>query len=119
MAVTTIWRKHAELTGLGSTRYGEPHATGMEVRFGVWPVAPGHHAGVVWTADRWTSTNWTDASWDTNVPNDFGGYDESWLAEISCYIDGDRRFWYALWVKDGDGVMHWDNNRGWNYETTF
>lgn len=119
MGDTTIWRESASIIGAGYTFHGHDLAAGLQVYFGVWPVALGHTAGAVWTCDGWKTTNWGQAHWVQNVANQFGGFDECWELNILNVVESPVRFWYALWVDDSQGCRHWDNNHGWNYETAF
>ena len=91
--------------------------TFVTIDFGVWPVGPGHSAGVVWTDDEWETVHDDRARWVRNTNNDFGGLDESWSVTIYSHGDdhGPTPIWYALYVEDADGRVSWDNNDGWNY----
>jgi hypothetical protein len=78
--------------------HGHTLAAGIEVCFGVWPVAPGHRAGMV--TYGWQSAHWTEAKWQANTPNYFGGYDEYWVANNHLIISQGSKCFYALWVED-------------------
>ena len=91
------------------------------VDFGVWPVAPGHVAGAVYTIDGWNTVQWGSASWEYNVPNDYGSYDEHWnwyqnLNGPQPTHNNPVYLWFALYVDDQYGNRYWDNNGGWNYQ---
>jgi hypothetical protein len=88
------------------------------IEFGLWPVAPGHRAGVVWTCDDWVTTNLAEGHWSANVSGNVGAYNEYWIVELNYYARWTARLWYALYVDDFTGTRHWDNNQGWNYETS-
>ena len=99
------------------SQHGHRVWTVLEVTFGVWPVASGHQAGVVWTVDGWQTARWTPAGWAQNVPNAYGGYDEIWRASLNAgATPGPVPFWYALYIQDSQGRRRWDNNGGWNYQ---
>jgi hypothetical protein len=115
MTKISIWQISS--SGITTTYHGHPYLAFLEVSFGVWPVAPGHRAGVFWTTDGWSTTRLTPASWDRNVPNYYGGYDEIWKVTMQTGAPPLRiRIWYALYVEDAQGTRYWDNNQGWNYE---
>jgi len=98
-------------------KHGYREWTVLEVKFGVWPVLPGHQAGIVWTVDGWQTIQWTAALWLHNAPNPYGGHDEIWKAAMNAGLaPAPVHFWYALYVEDGHGGRRWDNNRGWNYQ---
>lgn len=97
--------------------------TSVQARFGVWPVAYGHSAGVVFTDDGWATVNWKNAEWVANVPNPYGGRDESWkvflLGGRTCQTFGCSftpfTFEFALYVQNAQGQWFWDNNHGFNH----
>lgn len=119
MGNTTIWRISSELVGSGYSQHGHFLAAGICVAFGVWPVAPLHRAGIVWTYDNWRSVHLTTAHWKANIANDFGAYDEHWEAFTNSVLEEGTTCFYALWVEDESGIKRWDNNSGWNYELVY
>ena len=115
----TIWLTSSRASEWSS--YGIQEVTEATVCFGVWPVAPGHTAGIVYTDDAWATVTWDTASWSTNVPNAYGSYDERWCwyekyASIRYAYEPKPKIWFAIYVDDADGNRTWDNNDGWNYE---
>lgn len=96
--------------------------TSIRANFGVWPVAWGHTAGIVYTDDGWATATWQNARWVANVNNPYGGQDEAW--EVYLFGGGCQQmgcgftpftFEYALYVQNSSGQWTWDNNRGMNY----
>lgn len=90
----------------------------LDVWVGIWPVAPDHEVGVVWTIDRWNTIRKDPANWEGNIPNPYGGCDEQWKVTMSVgpTVDYPVEFRYALYFKDHQGITYWDNNNGRNYE---
>ncbi|MBU0677759.1 MAG: hypothetical protein KJ626_06550 [Verrucomicrobia bacterium] len=120
----TVWFKNAgdryDYNYMGSWIY-----TSVMVNFGVWPVAAGHSAGTVYTADGWRTAFWGEASWVANVPNLYGGNDEAWRVRLfgnggNGNFAGARfvpfAFEFALYVDDQYGARYWGNNGGLNYQ---
>ncbi len=115
MANMTIWQM--QISPKWYTKLERRVWTSLEVTFGVWPVALGHRAGAVWTADGWQTVNWTDATWEGNIPNLYGGNDEKWKVIMQLGSSPyPVSFWYALYVEDSHGNKSWDNNNSLNYE---
>jgi hypothetical protein len=116
MAKVTIWQIRTEAKWY--TKLEHRPYTILDVWLGIWPVAHGHQAGVVWTIDRWNSIRKDSAAWEGNGPNPYGGYDEHWKFTMSVgpLMYYPVEFWYALYVKDSQGITYWDNNNGRNYE---
>ncbi|MBU0679732.1 MAG: hypothetical protein KJ626_16640 [Verrucomicrobia bacterium] len=88
---------------------------------GVWPVAPGHTAGSVYTDDGWQTVKWSSAGWLANVTGPYGNIDENWSLEMSGYHGGGYSpitFEFALYVTDQWGNWYWDNNGGANHQIT-
>jgi hypothetical protein len=115
MTDDTIWQINA--SSQWYSRLGIRVWSATEVTLGVWPVAPGHRAGAVWTTDGWQTVRQDSARWRRNIANPFGRDDEEWV--VTMIIQSSQnpvRFWYALYVEDGQGIRYWDNNNGWNYE---
>ena len=89
----------------------------LKVVSDVWPVAPSHRVGAVWTVDEWKTVRWSAAIWKENKPDSHGGYDEIWEVEMAeSQTPTPIKFWYALYVDNSQGMRVWDNNSGWNYE---
>ncbi len=120
----TIWFKKVD-GRYDYTKYATWLATQLKVDFGVWPVAPGHTAGTVYTDDGWQSVMWSrPAEWQANVQNPYGGYDEAWSVWFSASGENGQYMGqpftpftieYALYVTDAGGNWYWDNNGGQNY----
>lgn len=83
---------------------------------GVWPVAPGHTAGVVYTWDNWQTAQWGTLSWQYNQPNAYGTQDEVWAGSFNVppYISP-IVIQYAIYVDDANGNRTWNNNNGQNF----
>lgn len=88
----------------------------FSVKVGVWPVAPGHKVGMVWTNDRWATTQWTDLTWQLNQANAYGTQDEIWLTMPELYASDSAPVWFAVYVEDALGNRTWNNNGGFNFE---
>lgn len=107
-----------------SYKYATYLYTGIEVHFGVWPVAPGHSAGAVFTDDGWNTVMWQEAAWESNIDNPYGGQDEQWGVWMlggngGQYMGQDFTpftFEFALYVNDQYGNQYWANNGGANYQ---
>jgi len=106
------------------TKYATWLATQLRVDFGVWPVAYGHTAGVVYTDNGWATAKWQTANWQANVQGPYGGWDEAWSVWFSAsgtngqYVGQPFSPFvieYALYVSDANGTWTWDNNSGQNY----
>jgi len=104
------------------SKYATVQYVSENVTFGVWPVAPGHEAGAVYTDDGWQSAVWATAKWDANVNNPYGGQDEAWSVRLfgggASYIGQPFEpftFEFALFVKNSANQMFWDNNGGMNH----
>lgn len=117
----TIWYK-----GWGDrfdySKYASWQYTSVAVDFGVWPVAPGHTAGAVYTDDGWATVTWQGAQWVANVNNPYGSRDEAWSVRLfggGCPTMGcgftPFTFEFALYVQNSAGAWAWDNNRGLNH----
>ena len=113
--MSTIWRIQET-----PEAHNKPRSrlwTKLKVDLGVWPVAPKHKVGSVWTVDQWQTVRWAEAVWKKNKPNPYGGYDEIWEVEmVDSLTPAPVKFWYALYVEDSQGMRVWDNNNGHNYE---
>ena len=105
-------------------KYGTWLATQIRGDFGVWPVAPNHSAGAVYTDNGWLNAYWTDAQWQANVRNPYGGLDEAWSVWVSASGTNGRSIGSpfmpfvietAVYVRNGSGQWSWDNNQGYNY----
>lgn len=117
----TIWYKgHGDRQNY--SKYATVLSVSERVDFGVWPVAPGHTAGAVFTADGWNTVNWGTAKWDANVRNAYGSWDEAWSVRV--YGGGAGAigapfkpftFEFALYVSNAAGQWFWDNNNGLNH----
>lgn len=100
--------------------------TSIKVSFGVWPVAPGHTAGAVYTDDGWATVNWSKAQWEANVSNPYGGQDEAWITYLlggnTCPTFGCSftpfTFEFALYVQNAQGQWKWANNGGQNFRVS-
>lgn len=106
------------------TKYATWLMTQLKIDFGVWPVAPGHSAGCVFTDDGWSSVFWQDAQWEYNAQGPFGGWDEHWTVYITAQGENGQYMGqeltpftidFALYVTDQYGNWYWDNNGGMNY----
>jgi hypothetical protein len=84
---------------------------------GVWPVAPGHTAGVVYTWDNWQTAQWGTLTWKFNQPNAYGTQDEVWAGRFNVppYISPIIVIQYAIYVDDANGNRTWNNNNGQNF----
>ncbi|MBU0676795.1 MAG: CBM21 domain-containing protein [Verrucomicrobia bacterium] len=113
-----IWFKWGSLTTW--TQYGIQEYARASVDIGVWPVAPGHTVGIVYTLDGWRSYRWGEAGWVRNVQG-LGGMDEAWIFRSSNYMWDVTGYLYpldfefALCVSDQWGNWYWDNNGGMNH----
>jgi len=120
-----IWLKSAEYVKLQP--YSTITSTGFKLNVGVWPVAPGHSVGAVYSPDGWQTVLWTDSSpsgvwsggnWCENVTGPFGNVDESWVVWTSLgvsYYGIPSNYDFALFVNTTNGT-YWDNNGGNNYQ---
>lgn len=106
------------------TKYATWLMTQLKINFGVWPVAPGHSAGCVFTDDGWNSVNWQNAQWEYNAQGAYGTWDEHWTVYITAagengqYMGQDLvpfNIEFALYLVDQYGNWYWDNNGGLNY----
>jgi len=117
----SIWYKgHGDRQSY--SKYATVQYVSERVDFGVWPVAPGHTAGAVYTDDGWTTVTWATAKWEANVNNPYGGQDESWSVRLfgggAEYIGqpfSPFTFEFALYVKNSANQMFWDSNGGMNH----
>ncbi len=113
----TLWVREA--IGAVASVYHGASTQSAKIEIGVWPVAPGHAVGAVYTTDNWQSLRWVNTSsasestWVRNVSNPFGGQDEVWrivLAGPSGFgIQGRATFKYAIYV-DTYSRRTWNNN---------
>jgi hypothetical protein len=94
--------------------------SGITLKVGVWPVAPGHKVGVVYTYDRWATSHWAELTWEANVANAYGSQDELWTLNHLVTIPGEWRtpstIDFAIYVEDASGHRTWNNNGGWNFQ---
>ncbi len=117
----SIWYKgHGDRQSY--SKYATVQYVSEKVDFGVWPVAPGHSAGAVYTDDGWATATWGTAKWDANVQNPYGGQDEAWSVRLfgggADYIGQPFQpftFEFALYVANSAGQWFWANNSGMNY----
>ncbi|WP_164012350.1 carbohydrate-binding protein [Pyxidicoccus trucidator] len=88
----------------------------FQLTTGVWPVAPGHTAGVVYTWDNWQTTQSATLAWQSNQPNAYGSQDEVWNGRFNIppYISFSA-VQYAIYVDDASGNRTWNNNSGQNF----
>ncbi|MFP2930807.1 hypothetical protein ACLESO_37535 [Pyxidicoccus sp. 3LG] len=83
---------------------------------GVWPVAPGHTAGVVYTWDNWQTAQWGTLTWQYNAPNAYGSNDEVWKGSFQVPPTVSfTSIQYAIYVDDASGNRTWNNNNGQNF----
>jgi hypothetical protein len=111
-----IWVKQA--SGGVMEAGGGYSFSGFRIDAGVWPVAPGHRVGIVYTSDGWRTATWGTFSWQSNNDNDYGSQDELWSFK---WVSGNPYVFpssvqYAIYVDDAYGNRSWNNNGGWNYE---
>lgn len=113
------WRSGEFAECVGDFKYGGCTAANLHIDIGVWPVAPGHSVFVVYTHDGWSTYDVVAADWQANVPNPYGGLDESWGVDIAIgytsFGSDLRSVEYAIWVVNGNGEIAWDSNNGMNY----
>ena len=83
---------------------------------GVWPVAPGHTAGVVYSWDNWQTHRSGTLTWQSNQANAYGTQDEVWKGdfEIPPTVSFSS-IQYAIYVDDASGNRTWNNNHGQNF----
>ena len=112
--IPIVWRIAAR--AYARAYLGHPDVL-VDVRAGVWPVAPGHQVGVIWSIDDWARSQVGQAHWTSNIPNAFGSEDETWYFEVERFpAISPLYFRYVLFVDNASGHRVWDNNGGWNYE---
>lgn len=118
-----IWFKEVS-NRFDYVKYATWIMTQLKVDFGVWPVAPGHSAGAVFTDDGWASVYWQEAEWEYNAPGPFGSWDEHWTVYLGARGENGQYMGqslvpfnveFALYVTDANGNWYWDNNNGWNH----
>lgn len=118
-----IWFKEVS-NRFDYVKYATWIMTQLKVDFGVWPVAPGHTAGAVFTDDGWASVYWQEAEWEYNAPSPFGSWDEHWTVYLNARGENGQYMGqslvpfnveFALYVTDAEGNWYWDNNNGWNH----
>ena len=113
--MTKVWRirETPDAPDLPQSPIGTP----FKVDIGVWPVAPNHEVGAVWTVDEWKTVHWSQAVWKENKSDVYGGYNEMWEVEMADSLTTSPvKLWYALYVENSQGMRVWDNNIGSNYE---
>lgn len=119
----TIWFKQVA-NRYDYVKYATWIMTQLKVEFAVWPVAPGHGAGAVFTDDGWESVFWQPAQWEYNAQGPFGDWDEHWAVWINASGENGQymgqsltpfNIEFALYVTDANDQWYWDNNNGWNY----
>ncbi|WPB82006.1 hypothetical protein KYC5002_23190 [Archangium violaceum] len=110
----TTWVNTASVPVVGAGGGSVYHQ--FKLNTGVWPVAPGHSAGVAYTWDGWLTTNWGTLQWQYNQSNAYGSQDEVWAGNFNIppwvspiVIE------YAIYVDDASGARTWNNNGGSNY----
>ncbi len=113
-AAETTWVFDSSVPRVGAG--GGSVFSGSRLPTGVWPVAPGHTAGVVYTWDNWQSAQWATLTWQYNQPNAYGSQDEVWKGdfEIPPYLSF-AVIEYAIYVDDSAGNRTWNNNSGQNF----
>ncbi|NBD08962.1 MULTISPECIES: carbohydrate-binding protein [Corallococcus] len=88
----------------------------FQLTTGVWPVAPGHSVGVVYTWDHWQTTQWGTLTWRNNTPNASGSQDEVWAGRFNVPPTVSfTAIEYAIYVDDASGHRTWNNNNGQNF----
>jgi len=106
------------------TKYATWIATQLKIDFGVWPIAPGHSTGAVYTDNGWAKAYWQNGHWQANVQSPYGGWDEAWSVWISATGNNGQyvgqpfspfTIEFALYVTDANGKWYWDNNGGMNH----
>ena len=113
-AAETTWVINSSTPVLGAA--GGLVIYSFKVTTGVWPVAPGHTVGVVYTWNSWLTSKWGTLTWQYNQPNAYGTQDEVWQGsfEIPPY-GSDGSIQYAIYVDDASGNRTWNNNSGQNF----
>jgi hypothetical protein len=116
-AAETLWF----ITGAVSDSAGSSYIySNIHLKVGVWPVAPGHKVGFVYTYDRWATAHWGTLQWSHNAPNAYGSQDEIWTTNTLVTIPGEWRtpstIDFAIYVEDASGNRTWNNNNGWNFQ---
>lgn len=112
-AAETTWVIGASVPVVGAGGGYVFHA--FRLTTGVWPVAPGHSAGVAYTWDNWQTTQWGTLTWRYNQANASGSQDEVWSADFNVppYVSP-IVIQYAVYV-DANGTRTWNNNGGQNF----
>ncbi len=115
-AAETVWF----ITGSVVDSAGSSYLySNIHLQLGVWPVAPGHKVGFVYSYDRWATTHWGELRWSHNAPNAYGTLDEFWVTDQLVTIPGPWRtpstIDFAIYVEDASGHRTWNNNGGQNF----
>ncbi|MCY1014565.1 carbohydrate-binding protein [Pyxidicoccus sp. MSG2] len=116
-AAETTWVMNASVPVVGAG--GGYVFYQFQLNTGVWPVAPGHTVGVVYTWDHWQTAQWGTLSWQSNQSNAYGSQDEVWRGAFN--IPPNLTFTtveYAIYVDDASGHRTWNNNNGQNFSVT-
>jgi hypothetical protein len=109
-AAEEVWVAETQATSSGGSYYSYY----LTVRVGVWPVAPGHSVGMVYTNDNWNTTHQVDLTWQYNQSNAYGSQDELWRTP-TLYVSDSAPVEYAVYVDDAYGNRTWNNNNGQNF----
>ncbi len=110
-AAEEVWVAETKTVSSGGSYYWYT----FTVTAGVWPVAPGHKVGMVYTNDLWRTSHWVDLTWQLNQANAYGSLDEVWKT-VSLDASDAAPVWFALYVEDQYGTRYWNNNNGQNFE---
>jgi len=111
-AAEEVWVAETSAISSGGSYYSYY----LTVKVGVWPVAPGHKVGMVYTNDRWHTSHWVDLTWQSNQANAYGSQDELWATVPWLYVSDNAPVWFAVYVEDANGNRTWNNNNGQNFE---
>ncbi|MFP2904377.1 hypothetical protein ACLESD_04840 [Pyxidicoccus sp. 3LFB2] len=113
-AAETTWLKNVSLRVVGAGGGYVFHQ--VQLVTGVWPVAPGHKAGVVYTWDNWQTAHWAELQWTHNEPNAYGSQDEVWYGSfVPPPHISTSGIQFAIYVDDALGNRTWNNNNGQNF----
>lgn len=115
-AAETVWFIEGGVSDSAGSSYVYSN---IYLQVGVWPVAPGHKVGIVYSYDRWATSHWAELTWSHNAPNAYGSLDEVWMMNHLLTIPGEWRtpstIDFAIYVEDASGNRTWNNNNGWNF----
>ena len=110
-AAEEVWVAQTSATSSGGSYY----AYYLTVKVGVWPVAPGHKVGMVYTNDGWHTSHWVDLTWQHNQANAYGSQDELWATVPVLSVSDSAPVQFAVYVEDANGTRYWNNNHGQNF----